>query len=98
MDNDQDKELLIEIQNIDVKNGDFLKNLLPADGILKIVALIKSREERLRLEARIDELGNVRRMWAKPGVGDIKFTHWTHHREKALRNLADLTKSQEKKL
>lgn len=55
--------------------------------IIQLITQYGDTRERL---GRIDEIKVVRNMWTKPGVGDIKFGHWLHHRESSLANLAEL--------
>lgn len=52
--------------------------------------------EQETLKARIDENEITMNMWAKPGIGDIKFTDWAHYRHKSLVDLAQLTTNKSK--
>jgi hypothetical protein len=55
----EEQALLIEVQNIEFPSGTFLKNVVPASVILKIVALFKDQAAQIDVAARIDELSHV---------------------------------------
>lgn len=82
-------EFALKASHLLNKGNFFDKNKIPQEGaklVDEFMALIAAKTT----EARIDEHEIIMRTWAKPGVGDIKFTDWSHHRRKALNDLAQL--------
>lgn len=63
--------------------------------VCAVADFITADRKRVELEARLDELNNVRSMWTKPRIGDIKFGHWLHYRQKTLVDFAELKAQQE---